>query len=371
MRKKAKFLTFVFVLFVIIPLFTLAFITWFVDPFKLWHESFYCKDGIYYKENMRYNAKYFIDNVEFDSLIFGSSMLENTSAKEAGDKLGGKFINISIRGSHFGERKIIMDYIFRHKDVKKIVSSLDTSIFSALHKFSQNHRDWDYLYDEDELNNIGIYLNNKFFTHIMKTFFKIITNDEIECIKADFDRPAAWEEETKKYLGGIENFIKSKKNAARINNAITILKSPKPELEVFDEKYMQKIKDRIQKDILSTIKSQPKTEFIFVIPPYSLLESAIYAQITPNVVELQKSLISYILEQKLPNLKIYAFSDMDFIDDIANYVDAEHYAEHINSLILDLISKNQGLLQTQNFEAYWQRYEKKARNFDLFKLLNN
>jgi hypothetical protein len=50
---------------------------------------------------MRQQAAGIINNYEFDSIILGTSMLENTSAKEAGEKLGGKFMNISLSGSNF------------------------------------------------------------------------------------------------------------------------------------------------------------------------------------------------------------------------------------------------------------------------------
>ena len=40
---------------------------------------------------MRLQAAGVINNFDFDSVVFGSSMLENTSAKEASKKLGGNF----------------------------------------------------------------------------------------------------------------------------------------------------------------------------------------------------------------------------------------------------------------------------------------
>ena len=54
-----------------------------------------------YKANMRQQAAGIINNYEFDSIILGTSMLENTSAKEADEKLGSKFMNISLSGSNF------------------------------------------------------------------------------------------------------------------------------------------------------------------------------------------------------------------------------------------------------------------------------
>ena len=74
---------------------------------------------------MRQQAAGIINNYEFDSIILGTSMLENTSAKEAGEKLGGKFMNISLSGSNFYERSFVLEYALRKKEIKKIIYSLD------------------------------------------------------------------------------------------------------------------------------------------------------------------------------------------------------------------------------------------------------
>ncbi len=107
--------------------------------------------------------------------------------------------------------------------------------------------------------------------------------------------------------------------------------------------------------------------FILFIPPYFTLSNAIMVQTNPAANLIQKEIIRFILEQKLPNLKLFAFDFMNFTNDIANYIDTEHYGAHINSAILDFIAKDIGLLKLENFDDYWQAYEQKARNFDLFK----
>ena len=52
-------------------------------------------------------------------------MLQNTSAKEANQKIGGNFVNISPAASSIAERAIILNFLFKHQKPKNIIYSLD------------------------------------------------------------------------------------------------------------------------------------------------------------------------------------------------------------------------------------------------------
>ncbi|MCW1630108.1 hypothetical protein OLS52_08485 [Campylobacter jejuni] len=83
-------------------------------------------------KDMRMQARGLILYKDFDSAIIGTSMLENTSAKEANKKLGGNWINLSLGGSTFALRAVILDYLFKHKDIKNIIYSLDIRALNEL-----------------------------------------------------------------------------------------------------------------------------------------------------------------------------------------------------------------------------------------------
>ena len=59
---------------------------------------------------------------------------------------------------------------------------------------------------------------------------------------------------------------------------------------------------------------------------------------------------------------------MEFPDDIANYKDFTHYAPWINSKMLEWISKDEGLLTTQNLDAYWNKFSEKSINYDVISI---
>lgn len=145
----------------------------------------------------------------------------------------------------------------------------------------------------------------------------------------------------------------------KANNAI---KSGEFEKFSFDEKAQE---NYLNETILNFAKSHPNTQFLLVLPPYSTLYEAIKFQSQQEKFQFEKKMVKFMLSQNLPNVKIYAFGDLDFTDNLANYKDLTHYSEKINSEILKLILQNKGLLTPENFENYYEKISQKARNFDI------
>ena len=371
MQKKFRTLVFVFFFIAFIPSIIFGFIIWYIDPFALWHKPFYCPNQVYEYKNMRYNAKRFLERSDYDSLIFGSSMLENTSAKEAAKKLGGSFINISIRGSHFNERRFILDYaLAKNKNIKQVLTTFDIEIIPFLHTFSYlAMKHWGVLYDKEMLNDYSVYTNKEILAYIFSTFFKLISGKEVSCENRDFDRPASFFAESEHLLGGIKNFVKNDYNLNETKSAVEKIKNKQISKDELNPKDLALIKELFDKDVIEPIKNHQDTEFIMIVAAYSVVKSAIAFQTNPAGARLQKYFLKYLLDQNLPNLKVYGFDDMGFTDDIANYVDLGHYSKDINSKMLDWIAQKKGILTTQNFDEYWDKYEQKSKAFDLSKFL--
>lgn len=369
--KKYRVLVFLFLFITIVLPIYFIFIVWYIDPFALWHKPFYCPNQVYKHKNMRYNARRFIEHSDYDSLIFGSSMLVNTSAQESSKVLGGKFINISIEGSRFAERRLILDYIFeKNKKINTVITTFDSEFVSTLHNFSYlTIKQWDMIYDKNWVNDYNIYVNKTFLPYIFSTFFKLISGKEVSCENRDFDRPASFFAESEHLLGGIKNFVKNDYNLNETKSAVEKIKNKQISKDELNPKDLALIKELFDKDVIEPIKNHQDTEFIMIVAAYSVVKSAIAFQTNPAGARLQKYFLKYLLNQNLPNLKVYGFDDMGFTDDIANYVDLGHYSKDINSKMLDWIAQKKGILTTQNFDEYWDKYEQKSKAFDLSKFL--
>ena len=83
-------------------IFALLMVIYVSDPYMLFHKHWFHHNKINY--NMRIQDYGLVKYGKFDGIILGTSMLENTSAAEAGSKLNVNFANLSISGSSYFER---------------------------------------------------------------------------------------------------------------------------------------------------------------------------------------------------------------------------------------------------------------------------
>ncbi len=122
--KNKKIITIFFITFVVtvIAFFGIMFI---FDPLQLFHKHWNNHNKLV--SYMRQQAAGIINQYEFNSIILGTSIFENTSSKEASKILGGKFVNLSLEGSGFYTRSLIMQYALDKKNIKQILYSLDSS----------------------------------------------------------------------------------------------------------------------------------------------------------------------------------------------------------------------------------------------------
>ena len=364
--KKFVFIFFGFSLFVI---FAFLFVIWYRDPLRLYHKPYSCKNEIF--DNMRLASAGLIKNYEFDSMILGTSMLENTSAKEASQILGGKFMNLSLSASDFYERALILDFAFSRKNLQKIVYSLDTNKFLEQRKGDPNYHlhNFDFLYDKNIFNDTKVYFNDGF----LKKIFKLEKN--YQCKNSDFDRPKAWFKSKAHSVrfGGFANWIKNKDNwqikdaFKDMKNAILNLKNGKIQSLANLNEQIVNSKKYIDEYLLKFVANEPDTEFLIVVPPYSRIHNHIEIRTKPNDFLTTKEVLRYLVQKssEFKNLKIYAWGDTDYPDDIANYKDLTHYSHKFNSLMLSYIRDDIGLLTLENFDAYYAKFEKKSLKFDI------
>jgi len=374
MKNKILVITFITLSFLLSSIFfSVLFIN---DPLKLFHKPW--KYEQYLQRNMRQQAAGILNNWEYDSIILGTSMLENTSSREASKILNGKFINISISGSDYFERAIVLNYVLKKQKIKKILYSLDSMGLVNFRKGHNQHKihTWDYLYDNNPFNDFNAYMNNKY----LKCLFSISSKKECIGRKVNFDRPNAWY--TSKVhivrFGGLDNWFKAKNNSQIKAAFKSILRSVK-QIENGKIRIDQNLKSNILKSqkyidntLIKFVSKYLDTEFILVLPPYSRMKYAMMAQYDISSFERYKASIKYLVNKskKYSNLKIYGWGNHSFVDNIANYKDLSHYEYKINSWMLDAIKREEGLLSVNNIDNYLDIFTQKALDYNLFELGN-
>lgn len=358
------------ILALVIPLpFVMAFVInlYLYDPVQIFHKPYFRETTFF--GDMRVAARGIIQHYPFDSYILGTSMLENTSAREAKEKLGGEWVNISMSGSTFEERAIVMQYLFGIKQPKNILYSLDYLYLTSANKKVEVNNIPLKLYNTSKLDDLSFYLNDRF------TLCSFVWSKNEKCVGRDKNIENSLVEwiSLKKYsdrFGGIKNWTKYASHPDYVE-LLKVLRNFQTEpFIIFETQDISEIQNRLQKTILSFVKQNPSTSFSFVIPTYSRLSYWVNIKYLPEKNErfikfktflrwFSKELESY------PNAKIYGFDDTDYADEIANYKDLTHYNIDMNSMQLDAIRDNTHRLTSENIEEYLKTMELKIQEYDV------
>lgn len=333
------------------------------DPAQIFHKPYFRKTTFF--GDMRVAARGIIQHYHFDSYILGTSMLENTSAKEASEKLGGEWVNISLSGSTLNERAVVLEYLFKHQSPKQILYSLDYLV--GLH--TRNNMPIK-LYNDSNIDDFNFYINDRF------VLCSIVWSKDKSCVGKS-DSEARIEDSIVRWIdfkdqvgrfGGIENWIKFK-NHEQLKEPLQLLSqyaTQNPKENFIAEDLNAKIQENITKNILEFVKQNQQTQFYFVIPTYSRLSYKLNSGFGGNFLQFQSTLSWFVLElEKYPNAILYGFDDLDYADEIANYKDLTHYNIDMNSMQLDAIRENAHRLTSKNIEEYLKTMEAKIQEYEV------
>ncbi|WP_293651287.1 hypothetical protein [uncultured Campylobacter sp.] len=344
------------------------------DPFQIFHKPYFREDTFF--TDMRKQALGIIKNYEFDSYIIGTSMLENTDSKEAANKLNsdGRWINISLSGSGFNERAVVLDYIFQNQNPKHIIYSLDG--YYMVNRLNNSTLDWDFLYNNSLYDDIKIYMNWKFISCAVR-----FSNQE-KCVGNidDIYQITNWYKNYKEIFGGFDNWIKHKNNdqinPMLINQALINIKNGNikniDNQDIIGDIDILAQQDYLHKYLIRFFRDYPDTKFSIIIPTYSRLFyrmqniETIYNDNSKFFYTWEKSLRYFITQSSsYKNVKVYGFDDLDYADDIANYRDLSHYNKDLNSIQLDAIKNQTNILTPQNIDKYLATLEQKIKSYDI------
>lgn len=343
------------------------------DPLHIYHTSWFTKESRIHG-NMRLQAAGIINNYSFDSIILGTSMMKGTSEKEASEKLGGTFINISADGSSLWERRALLGHALRQKELKHVIYSLDTGLDLNLLRDNRTLplKDFEFLYDDNPVNDLKAYWNQKFLP------CALTLSTSTECFGANrgLVRPSGiFPKVYQKNLeiSGMQNWVyhkngRGKKDYDRVKKHLN--KTVKDERD-YQEK-LQRTYKLIDEGLISFVQENPKVSFHVVFPPYSRFMYSLWQQHDPLKYRLYKKTVEYmvLMGTKYPNLKVYLLDDQAYVSDLNNYRDMRHYNTDMNSLILDYIKNGRQIGSLDELERLMIKLDGMNRAYPLSKELD-
>ena len=381
MKSRAKGFVYLFLFSAFVPLGLLLAALWVYDPLQIFHAPWGRPATLH--ENMRLQAIGVIKTQPFDSVILGTSILENSSAVEASNKLGGSFVNLSISAGDFFERSLMLDYLFRNRKISRLIYSVDFIYLNQRKGYwFYPLQTFDYLYDKNPLNDFRVYLN----THYLGCLRHWSSSADCVGRQAELDRPNAWfsNPEYASRFGGLEKWCQARDNHqirdVREKLAEAVGHISRGEIERPTHREIDDLTglaiNYIEDNLLVHVERHPETEFYLVLPPYSRAKFAIWYQEKTGYAAVHAAVVRHLAAKtgQLANLHLFGYEDQNFLDDIAQYKDMDHFQPALNSVFIESIKHGTNAIGPANVEAYLDEARRRGVAFrldDLLKRLDN
>lgn len=348
-------------------------ISWINDPYMLFHKP-WIHDQYYFKD-MRKQAAGIIKNHDFDSIILGTSMAQNTSITEASNQFDSNFVNLSIGGGTMSERELILKYILDKKEIKNIIISLD--VFGKYEEYRADIpvESFSFLYDKNPLNDFKLYLGFKKSGYLFCG--NLIFKNKCPFTVDSLNEVTEWysDKVNSRRFGGINNWLNDSSNPQVKEALESIVSLVDGEQVPLDN---NRVSDVMRNDkkvftdyVLNYIEQNPETNFYLFFPPYHRIKHSLWLDYDPSEYEIYKKRVKLVVSllEGYENASVFGFDNFPFVDDLSNYKDTRHYHPMYNSLILKWINEGVGELRMKNLTGYFNEIDKKASQYDLHKVV--
>ena len=322
-----------------------GFTTYYLDPLLQYgkepgnltsreYAEIYCNPGI---------AK----NYDYDAVLVGSSMVENTDVSEIDRLFDCKTIKVPYSGGSSYNHKTILDVCLKHNNkIKKVFWSLDEYALTT-DKNTPRYPLPDYLYDDNKINDLSYLLN-------LDIFYFYTSKDIISTLKHENQimmRDGSW-------AGDESAYCKA--------NALSSIDYPMELKDNKGEKYFENnLEANINQNIMPLIEMNPDTEFIFYMVPYSIIYW--YMEKQNGTLDATFYDINTALDKILSydNTKVYFFQDeKDIITDLDNYKDFSHFKSKFNSWMSNEMARGSNLLTKDNYKMRIENFKSYLSGFD-------
>lgn len=331
----------------VISLCLFASITIYIDPLFHYHKPL--QNYEYPLNNERYQNDGITRNFEYDSIITGTSMVENFKTSEANEIFDADFIKVPFSGGHYKE---INDSLQRAYDTGRsityVIRCLDYSLLIKDKNSYKENMDYPtYLYNSNPFDDVNYLLNKSILLNQTRN---VVKYTETGNRTTDFDNYANW---NSLFTFGAETVLS------------TYTLGEKSEDKILSEYEAVMVYENIRQNVTALADSHPETVFYLFFPPYSIC----YWDVLNNAgqinwrIDAEQIAIEEIL--KHPNIKLYSFcDDFELVCNLDNYKDQAHYGEWVNSWILKWMHNDEHLLTEENYEKYIETIKQFYNSYD-------
>lgn len=301
-----------------------------VDPFQHYRAMTLMTPKVDVTLQAYYNIG-FARNYEYDTLLLGSSVTENTSTKQVEALFGGKAINLAFSGGTLPAYARMMDAAFDTRELERVFLCLDSFSVAAEPEKTQMHIPT-YLYDKNPFNDVFYLLSWDSIAKVIDVLEYNASPDAPEAI--DLDRLYYWGDQVS--YGEWRTLLTFSFDG--------VFSDPLPAVG-----QTENMAENIDRYLAKYFAAYPDTEFYLFLPPYSALQW--YSEDKHGMLERQLYYRSYISERLLeyPNVRLFDFqANRDWVESLDYYKDMAHYSPEINQAMTDAMA--QGAFRVTNMD---------------------
>ncbi|MEK7643712.1 MAG: hypothetical protein AAB390_00200 [Patescibacteria group bacterium] len=334
-------------------------VNYIVDPLQCFRPAKWYKP--LYDPNERVQSGCLARSQVYDTVITGSSHVENIDSAEVDRIFGVSSIRLTIAASTLFEQYSVLNLALREQPVKNVIWGLDTNIL--LDEPTRVRSDIvpfpNYIYHPGFLNNLLFLLD----PYQMKHYAKIMINKstgkfgEFENLR----RLNSWSHlftfSREKVLAAYQAVTQGKMAALQNTNETIVI----AELDAIP-------KENVDKNVIDLVKNNPNTHFTIYFPPYSIVRFVEISQSDKLKLEAEWKLKEYLMTEllKLNNVAIFDFQVVkEITHNLDNYKDFTHYAPAVDEYILRELKSGELKLKSGESATTIDQLRRQLENFDL------
>ena len=298
-----------------------------VDPFFQYHEPL---SGFPYQvdDQLSQNPG-MARNMEYDSVILGSSVTVNFSKNWFDEDFGCNTIKLPYNGAYPKDYANIMEQVdMGGQEIRYIFWGMDVQAFSSSTEETK-YPIPEHLYDTNPLNDITYWFNKDvLLNYVLKPLME--PGDATDMAEVY----ATWE------LFGFNRWV-----------LLQSYERPERSSETYPrDHFIEAVSRNMDENICPIIENHPDTEFYIFFPPYSILHWYTYEQgnLLEPLMEEYRYVIGRLLEYD--NVRLYYFQNEEsIVCDLNRYTDAIHYDREVSLFIEESIAADAYRLTKDNY----------------------
>jgi hypothetical protein len=292
-----------------------------VDPFQQYRKRTWY-EARYYQPLQRYVNPGMARHYDYDTVITGSSMMENYRNPEVGAILNAKAINLAMGAMTAYELRQLLTTILASAKARHIILDLNFNAFAGSPTMQVVTEPLPlYLYDSNPWNDVHYLLQ----AQTLGKSTEIALGLKRGRYSTNADQPWYWADEYQ--------FSKSATlrglDLANINRDYK--QSPRT---------LEAMRASFDANLLPLLRAHPDVRFSLVYPPYSALVWEDFRQRNQVEVSLAFKRAVFDTVRDLPNVGLYDFqARLDWVANLDNYKDIYHFSPRISLEMIEAIAK--------------------------------